>query len=505
MISIILGKSIYDRINASPQVTEKIIFLIFRKSSIPKRLCNVEGCKSIVENLPRHLVECHGIAENLAKYELSRRGERKTTAKKSRPLRQCPIAVCASVNRNMSRHLTVVHKVIDAYDHTRLLKSATFFIPEGQERCNEEIVTTRPARPAVQQQDTPNCIADDIISRFRAYAISIDGNLLPKTAQQDINQLKLIMNVLNAGEDYSKLFERQSIRDKFLDKYCKEFNNGKGYKAKTKQKYLTSLNHFYQFVLVEKVELGVSATDIVGMTKTIEAWSKGMNSQVEEEKIEREMEEFESLLTAEHIERVRASEDFQEAERLFGSSRNKGSFSHSEFTLLRDYLIFELDLLSCQRSGAVANCLTENIQNAKFKSGKYIIKVKDHKTKRTHGPANFCADRDLYNNLVFFVNYVRPSVTPVNDFLFVTLSGQSMSSGQISTQLHFFVKRCNGYGDAIPPRRVCANIMRKSASTLTIQERKDDSACVASLQTHSHKLKNAADQKGGPGREKKIL
>ena len=130
-------------------------------------------------------------------------------------------------------------------------------------------------------------------------------------------------------------------------------------------------------------------------------------------------------------------------------------------------------------------CLTENIQNAKFKSGKYIIKVKDHKTKRTHGPANFCADRDLYNNLVFFVNYVRPSVTPVNDFLFVTLSGQSKSSGQISTQLHSFVKRCNGYGDAVPPRRVCANIMRKCALTLTLQERKGDSACMASLQTHS--------------------
>ena len=45
-----------------------------------------------------------------------------------------------------------------------------------------------------------------------------------------------------------------------------------------------------------------------------------------------------------------------------------------------------------------------------------------------------------------------------------------MESGQISTQLDSFVRRCGVYGDTEPPRRVCANILRKSASTLTIQE-----------------------------------
>ena len=148
-------------------------------------------------------------------------------------------------------------------------------------------------------------------------------------------------------------------------------------------------------------------------------------------------------------------------------------------------MTFELDLISCQRSGALANCTVEEVLRAKVRDGKRIIKVANHKTKRSHGPANFCTGKDLHDKLVLFINHVRPLASPRNNLVFVTLTGMPMESGQISTQLNSFVRRCGGHGDAEPPRRVCANILRKSASTLTIQERKSDSACVASLLTHS--------------------
>lgn len=81
-------------------------------------------------------------------------------------------------------------------------------------------------------------------------ATSIDGNLLSGTAQQDIKQLRVIMDAM---DDYSKLFDRQNVRDKFLDKYCKEALNCRGFKAKSKQKYLNSLKHFYEFLMVKKL------------------------------------------------------------------------------------------------------------------------------------------------------------------------------------------------------------------------------------------------------------
>ena len=132
--------------------------------------------------------------------------------------------------------------------------------------------------------------------------------------------------------------------------------------VKTKQKYLNSLKHFFEFVMVEKVDFpGISSSDLMGMLKTIESWSKSLYPKAEEEQMERQMEEFESLLSSAHMERIRSSNDHKRAESLLSPSNGLPSYTSSDFTLLRDFLTFELDLVSCQRSGALANCTVEEV------------------------------------------------------------------------------------------------------------------------------------------------
>ena len=79
------------------------------------------------------------------------------------------------------------------------------------------------------------------------------------------------------------------------------------------------------------------------------------------------------------------------------------TYTSSDFTLLRDFLTFELDLVSCQRSGVLANCTVEEVLKAKVRDGKRIIKVANNKTKRSHGPANFCTGKDLHRGTKYSI------------------------------------------------------------------------------------------------------
>ena len=65
--------------------------------------------------------------------------------------------------------------------------------------------------------------------------------------------------------------------------------------------------------MVEKVDFpSSSSSDLMGMLKTIESWSKSLNPKAEEE----QMEEFEFLLSSAHMERIRSSNDYKRAESL---------------------------------------------------------------------------------------------------------------------------------------------------------------------------------------------
>lgn len=71
--------------------------------------------------------------------------------------------------------------------------------------------------------------------------------------------------------------------------------------------------------------------------------------------------------------------------------------SRQEYTCVRDYLMTEIEIISCQRSEVPANITIDEVKNAVFKENKFIIKVRKHKTFRKHGSAHLCCSSKPYN------------------------------------------------------------------------------------------------------------
>ena len=65
------------------------------------------------------------------------------------------------------------------------------------------------------------------------------------------------------------------------------------------------------------------------------------------------MQGVEYLVTPEHVERVRQSSEYVNAVSFFEGHQK--DFSHEEFSLARNFLLFELELTVFQRSGVLAN------------------------------------------------------------------------------------------------------------------------------------------------------
>ena len=94
----------------------------------------------------------------------------------------------------------------------------------------------------------------------------------------------------------------------------------------------------------------------------------------------------------------------------------------------------------------------------------WIIRVTNHKTFASHGPAMVVLVPWLYESLETFVKYVRPKTHPECANVFVSWCGKSMESGAISRQIHsLFVKAGALPEDA--PKNMSCNIIRKSVST----------------------------------------
>ena len=122
---------------------------------------------------------------------------------------------------------------------------------------------------------------------------------------------------------------------------------------------------------MENIDLGgASPNELQQLLLQLKNWSKALNNQVDEEKIERELLEIEVLLEKEHIDRIRSSEDYRAANDLFFKT---GPFSFYQYTLTRDFLIFEMEMVCHQRSGVFSNLLLSEVSGAKKRDNDLLI------------------------------------------------------------------------------------------------------------------------------------
>ena len=103
---------------------------------------------------------------------------------------------------------------------------------------------------------------DEVLLRFEKFLLSVDGGKLDASTVR--NAVRNIRNILKAikSDDLSGLLDRMNIRNVFLAEYCETV----GYAPLTIKKFLTSLVHFYDFLLNDELPmLNYNADDVLRM------------------------------------------------------------------------------------------------------------------------------------------------------------------------------------------------------------------------------------------------
>ena len=140
--------------------------------------------------------------------------------------------------------------------------------------------------------------------------------------------------------DIFDLFDRKKIRTLFLEKYCKE----QKYAPLTVKRYISSLSHFYDFVITDEVLIDkVSPEDVFKMKVIASKWSKSYNSAADEHARLRELDEQMVLITPEQIDNYEKSQFVSDALEILQRCRsNRCIISKTEFTCVRDYLLTQI-------------------------------------------------------------------------------------------------------------------------------------------------------------------
>ena len=103
---------------------------------------------------------------------------------------------------------------------------------------------------------------DEVLSRFGKFLVSVDGGRLDgSTAKSATRNIRSILRSLDS-DDLSDLLDRMNIRNRFLA----EFAEKSKFAPLTTKKYLSSLMHFYDFLVNDDLPMiNYTADDILRM------------------------------------------------------------------------------------------------------------------------------------------------------------------------------------------------------------------------------------------------
>ena len=157
-----------------------------------------------------------------------------------------------------------------------------------------------------------------------------------------------------------------------------------------------------------------------------------------------------------------------------------------DYTCVRDFLATSLLIDNACRSGAISNLALEDVKKAVKDGEMMVMSVLDHKTIQTCGPAVLCLPIVTYTYLDIFMNKMRSTIAKISgtrsDKVFLSWTGQSMSSSSVSDQIGAFWRSATG-------KHMNASLMRKSCVS---QIHKTDPAMKANLASHmNHTVKTA--------------
>lgn len=447
--------------------------------------CPFEPCTVVRQRLGPHLTKIHGVEPGSDDY--------KALLKKAKPWKGLATKedvkqVRSLVRREMIRESLAENeeKIIPVFTNHSASK---VYIPESKKDFG-----LHPFQEGTTASlDAANIVSnDEVLENFRKFMTSLDGgDLVKKSADLYVQQLRCVLESLDS-EDFTVIFDKTQMKNSFLN--VQSDNPKYNYAASTKQKYLTALIHFCDFVVQNFSELNIlrfTKDDVLTIKMLFISWRKSLNKKVQLQQSLKAEDALDSLITPEQVAIWESSLCKRTAIKLLGSfsSTDPPILTQSTYCQIRDYFFVEIEIQNSHRSGVSSNVLVEDVQASKTVEIEgtmlRVIKIKKHKTLRSFGHARLYLQEHVFQNLLIFIRHIRSRIPGNDPHVFVTYTGRSMTSGEISTQLNSIWQRSEVYGsDTKPPNNISCTQFRKSISTLILEHNPEVGQPVADLLAH---------------------
>ena len=284
-------------------------------------------------------------------------------------------------------------------------------------------------------------VSPSIFSRFETWLRGPDGGRKDEhCAQQCARQVQLIVETIDPkSAELNNLFDKTVLRDKWLVVFEKDRQPG------TLKAYLGALHRFYAFLKCEQIDLpGVkNASRILdSMCEQMKMWIKSYSKLVKRRFWVKRLEDISNLRTPEQIKQFDSSDVARRAIKIIGEFQESNEQvlpSQSQYTTVRDYLLTILCINNGSRSGALANMTMEEFRAAQRDGDEYLVRVKNHKTFDSHGPAPVVFSQSIYKWMEVFIGRMRNRLADVDTTntapVFLSWNQKKMHSSHVGVQI----------------------------------------------------------------------
>ena len=516
-----------------------------------RRMCPIDDCTGVVKRIHNHLVNVHKIKRGSAIYRKALKAahfhdpediimsEESEMSDESERSEQSEISNSSSEDKSTadpdfqpnaqlstvrnSAHPSIFKRVYGSDDESEIEEpdwasvspvEGNMSLESGDEmqRATSAVVdvldteedgTTQDQRP--NQDFTPSppsnsekkatCSPADkkILLDFRDWLKGPDGGRKDdKCAQQCMRQVKMVTEFIDAENPcLTMILSKNILRDDWLKKFEKEKRPG------TLKSYLGTLNQFYVYLQAECSgnilnTLGVTAADLVSLSNQVKLWASSYRKLCQDRFWEKRVEDLSNKKTPEQIKQFEASEVARTAIKLLGEYNDKEQLlTQAEYTAVRDYLLTITCINNGSRARNLCNMTLDEFGKATFEDECYVVRVKNHKTSRRHGPVCVVLHPSLHKYVQIFISKMRNNL-PDADLegkrtVFLTWTGCEMVSSQVGQQ----IGSCWGkvYGKAASTGG--ATSFRKAVVSAVHEKSQDLREDLASLMVHN---KSTADK-----------
>ena len=331
---------------------------------------------------------------------------------------------------------------------------------------------------------TPWSTSPNLIEEFKGWLLSPDAKAVPpRQAKQNIAQVLKIWEAVSEGSfEMRFLFDRKLIRDRWSANF--EIIR----KPATTKAYITSLRHFFYFVINDDPsdvadEFKIKCNSLI---VTCSNWIGVYRKKQKKSRWENDLRQLAQLFTVDDMKKLDNSKVVSFAKSVLSKATIMVVQTMQEFSTARDYVLMYLCLDNASRPGALANMTLSEFEGAVLRDGSYRIMVLNHKTLETSGPACIVVRAELMKEFHGYI-CLRNKLTGVGirkaDPVFIAWTGSKMSSSMVSAQINSFWGKSVGHSSLRP--RISGALVRKSAVSKVYEENRDLSKDLAGLMCHS--------------------